>query len=267
MVKIIITEEQLNKIVNNNNQLINIANKLVSELNDLGIGSYVWHAATTGSVYIRFDDNRMGSVRIADHKGREKLKYKFNIRTDVKTSPEGKWIKDDNKWRFYLSIQHWKNIINVLIKQHEHIQSNPESKYSYTIPKYKQKNNIIYSAIFVDKEKLLNKYPPIYNNVFYDHSTIEFKPMDISNIPVGKRGKLLIIGRLTTDNVDVLLVRNPFSKNEYPHITLSTNEGIKPFQSNEEIKNNLDNIIKLDDGISGIVGYFTGKEIVTNPQQ
>lgn len=61
MAKIIITEEQLNKIVNNNNQLINIANKLVSELNDLGIGSYVWHAATTGSVYIRFDDNRMGT--------------------------------------------------------------------------------------------------------------------------------------------------------------------------------------------------------------
>lgn len=76
--------------------------------------------------------------------------------------------------------------------------------------------------------------------------------------------EIRIVGRLTTDKVDVLLVDNPLSKNEFPHITLSTAKGVKPFQSNEEIKNNQDKIQPLNDVIKGTVGVFDGKSDITS---
>lgn len=121
---------------------------------------------------------------------------------------------------------------------------------------------IIYSAIFVNKEDLINKFAPTYKNIYYDHSTIEFNPNDVSNLPIGEKVNVNIKGRLITDKVDVLLVDNKISLNEYPHITLSTNEGVKPFESNSEIKNNLNKIIKLYDNIDGIIGVFTNNGII-----
>lgn len=121
-------------------------------------------------------------------------------------------------------------------------------------------NNVIYSAIFFDKDELVNKYKPVYPNVFAHHSTIEFRPKDISNLPLGENIEVKIKGRLITENVDVLLVENEFSKSEYPHITLSTNEDVQPYQSNEEIKNNLDKVKPLNDSIVGKFGYFDGHD-------
>lgn len=123
---------------------------------------------------------------------------------------------------------------------------------------------IIYSAVFVNEEELKGKYPPVFPNIFYHHSTIEFKPNSIQNLPIGERIDLKINGRLTTEKVDVLLVDNPLSKNEYPHITLSTNNGVKPFESNSEIINNLDKVQKLDDSIEGVYGVFDGAKDVTD---
>lgn len=124
--------------------------------------------------------------------------------------------------------------------------------------------NVLYSAIFVNKDNLINKYQPVHENIYYDHSTIKFKPEDVSNLPVGEKIDLKIIGRLTTDKVDVLLVENSLSDNAHPHITLSTAEGIKPFASNSEIENNQDKIIKLNDSIEGVIGYRNKEmEIIT----
>ena len=125
---------------------------------------------------------------------------------------------------------------------------------------------IIYSAVFVNKDDLIKKYPPTHPNVYYHHSTIEFKPKSIDDLPIGNEIKMDVIGRLTTDNVDVLLVKNPLSKNLYPHITLSTADGIKPFQSNDEILKNLDDVLPLDDYIIGICGVFDGKDDIIDPK-
>lgn len=125
---------------------------------------------------------------------------------------------------------------------------------------------IIYSAIFVNKDVLMEKYPPKHSNVFSHHSTIEFRPKSIEEIPIGDTINLHITGRLTTERVDALLVDNPLSKNAYPHITLSTADGVKPFESNNEISNNLDLVEPLDDYIEGIYGVFDGKEDITDPE-
>lgn len=119
-----------------------------------------------------------------------------------------------------------------------------------------KEKNIIYNGIFVDEEKLKIKYKPIHENLFYHHSRIEFKPNGVSAIYLhgllsGQKINLKIKGRLTTDKVDVLIVDNRWSKNKFPHITLSTAKGVEPFESNSEIENNLDKVQPLDDEIEG----------------
>jgi hypothetical protein len=124
--------------------------------------------------------------------------------------------------------------------------------------------NPIYSAVFFDTNEVISKYKPIHTNVFSHHSTIQFKPEDISKLPVGEKRNIKIVGRLITDKVDVLIVENSLSKNKFPHITLSTAEGIKPFESNKEIEQNQDKIIKVNDTLNGTIGVFDGKNEVTS---
>lgn len=105
----------------------------------------------------------------------------------------------------------------------------------------------IYSALFVDDPgKLKSEFPPVHPNLFYHHSTIEFNPQDVSNLEVGKKVSLLVTGRITTDRVDALLVKNAKSKNAYPHITLSTANGVKPVESNKAFTEH-SNLIQMFD--------------------
>ena len=117
------------------NRFENIANKIIALLAENDIRAYIWCVATTGSVYIRFEDNRMCSIRIGDHNGKEKLKYKYNIRSDVKKI---KWMNDNGIWRLFIPEHKWTEIIPFLIKRHQDIQSWEPSKYQYTIPTFKQ---------------------------------------------------------------------------------------------------------------------------------
>ena len=45
-------------------------------------GSIPWHTATTGSMYIKFRDTRLGSIRIADHPARGQYSYKYELSPD-----------------------------------------------------------------------------------------------------------------------------------------------------------------------------------------
>jgi hypothetical protein len=120
-----------------------------------------------------------------------------------------------------------------------------------------EKTNVIYTGAFV-KENLDNRFKSDMPNKFGHHMTVSFRP-DSIDVPVGEDVDLKIIGRLTTDKVDTLIVDNDLSKNEFPHITLATAEGIKPFQSNSEIKNNQDKISPLNEKVKAKYGYFDGK--------
>jgi len=54
-----------------------IVDGILRELKDLN--PYIYHKALTGSIYVKFKDKRLRSVRIADHNGRAKYRYKWNI--------------------------------------------------------------------------------------------------------------------------------------------------------------------------------------------
>lgn len=116
---------------------LQIANNIIDELNKLNIKSYIWYKAKTGSIYIRFDECLLGSIRIADHEGRQKYNYKYNIRSDYKFAP--KWYKNENYWRYYCNIKDWKTIIDIIHKNYTFIlENNMKPKFKYGVPKQRK---------------------------------------------------------------------------------------------------------------------------------
>ena len=57
--------------------LYETANQLMKELES--IGAIKWHTSTYGSMYIKFKDVRLGSIRISDHKGRKQYNYTYEL--------------------------------------------------------------------------------------------------------------------------------------------------------------------------------------------
>ena len=105
----------------------------------------------------------------------------------------------------------------------------------------------IYRAYMVDNvARLQERYPSALPQKFYDHSTVTYglQAMDDRE---GQRKQLHIIGRLITDKVDVLVVENPESHNQYAHITLATAPGVRPVESNKELEEHAADIVPLDD--------------------
>lgn len=63
----------------NRNQEIEISNKIIKELKEKGFQLNKYHAKKTKSIYIKLDFGVCGGIRISDHNGRKKYKYKFNL--------------------------------------------------------------------------------------------------------------------------------------------------------------------------------------------
>ena len=117
-----------------------IANKIIAELQKEGVTAYLWHKATTGSVYVRFEDPRIGSIRIGNHNGRDQYQYKFNVRSDMKGN--GRWIKPEKTWRYFQPLETWKDIIPVIVKRAQDVaQQGTPVRYQYGIPSWKRNSD------------------------------------------------------------------------------------------------------------------------------
>lgn len=57
--------------------LYDIFEQLMKELKPLG--AIKWHTSKTNSIYIKFKDVRLGSIRISDHKGRKQYNYTYEL--------------------------------------------------------------------------------------------------------------------------------------------------------------------------------------------
>jgi|TARA_R110000851_G_scaffold47424_1_gene115080 hypothetical protein len=113
-----------------------LANKIIKRLKKEGVVCYLYHS--TASAYIRFQDCRMGSIRLGDHKGRSQYGYKWNIRSDF---PRGhnKWHKIEGKWRFYAHSSNWITILPYILERKTEVEKWGENKRSYYTPKHKRK--------------------------------------------------------------------------------------------------------------------------------
>lgn len=54
-----------------------VVDKVMEELEEFG--PYIYHEATTGSTYMKFNTDSLRSLRISNHEGRKKYKYKWNL--------------------------------------------------------------------------------------------------------------------------------------------------------------------------------------------
>lgn len=126
--------------------------------------------------------------------------------------------------------------------------------------------SIKFTALFVkNPDDLLKRFPPKHKKIFGHHSTIEFEPKNLEGIEVGKEYKIKIIGRAYDEFGDDLLVENPKSKNEYPHITLSRGENSPKLYSKELFKKAIEfNNIEYfnDEYILVMEGYSDGENII-----
>lgn len=79
-----------------------VTGRLLSELSDLGL--YVANQSiTTNSFYLKFADDRMGSVRVGDHKGKQKYAYRWNIWTDGIERSYKQVDRGINRWHYLVS--------------------------------------------------------------------------------------------------------------------------------------------------------------------
>ena len=60
-----------------------VKKQILKALKNKGIKAVLYYRAASGSIYIRFACKALGSIRIADHKGRDKYHYKWNLRADI----------------------------------------------------------------------------------------------------------------------------------------------------------------------------------------
>lgn len=106
--------------------------------------------------------------------------------------------------------------------------------------------NPAYIGLFLtpsSREALLSYFPAIHPNVHADHLTLVFMPdeQDMKDfLPVlGSIFTIHVIGRHADEKgqaVEVARGSIPQCKNEFPHITISCANGVKPVYSNELLK-------------------------------
>ena len=60
-------------------QEIEVSNKLIKSLIERGFLVHQYYARTTKSVYLKLDYGACCGIRISDHRGKKKYKYKFNL--------------------------------------------------------------------------------------------------------------------------------------------------------------------------------------------
>lgn len=128
---------------------------------------------------------------------------------------------------------------------------------------------IIYTALFVDKpEELTEVFPSRHSNIFAHHCTIAFKPTSLDGVEIGKKLKLKVIGRVSDEKGDALLVEKYKSLNIHPHITLSCADGVAPSYSKNLLENAFKEgrveILNVPFEISVTEGFFDGYNDVTS---
>ena len=115
--------------------------QIIEELkkHDFVISTY--HSYTTSSIYIKLDYGVANGIRIADHRGKKKYKYRYNVMNDL----ERDYSEVDGGYeRFYYRPKHIKKLVKKIVKDKE-----------LKLTRYGQANYLKYMEI--EKEKKVNR--------------------------------------------------------------------------------------------------------------
>lgn len=104
---------------------LRIVNRFLEHATEAGLKPRVTNWADSGSVYIKFDDYRLRSLRISTHGGkrdrldetRERYRYKWNLRQDVTRNYTR---RDRGVVRFFFG---WNEIEQLVIRMAEYLRT------------------------------------------------------------------------------------------------------------------------------------------------
>lgn len=109
----------------------------------------------------------------------------------------------------------------------------------------RHKKILMIQAILSDSEhqKLLSAFPAKHPKVYAHHMTIAFKPSkevcERYLSLIGNDLELPIVTEFNDDKAQAVLIDTIYSENEFPHITISTNNDTNPSYSNSLISDSI----------------------------
>jgi hypothetical protein len=93
----------------NRNQEIEVSNKLIKNLKERGFRINKYYAKTTKSIYLKLDYGVCCGIRISDHKGKKKYRYKFNL---IKKYNGPKQINDKGYIRLFYDYNNTEELVD-----------------------------------------------------------------------------------------------------------------------------------------------------------
>ena len=90
-------------------QEIEVSNKLIKTLKEKGFQINKYYAKTTKSIYLKLDYGVCCGIRISDHNGKKKYRYKFNL---IKQYKGPKQKNDKGYIRLYYDYNNTEELIN-----------------------------------------------------------------------------------------------------------------------------------------------------------
>lgn len=124
------------------------------------------------------------------------------------------------------------------------------------------KGSPIYSAVFLTQDStqelldwVVSKGYDLLPEVKGHHMTIEFKPSNIENLPIGNEVKLFVTGFAADEKCQAVSVSGVYSSNDRPHITVSHTSDVSPKYSNDLLAAGTEPIL-FGPTLSGIIGVY-----------
>lgn len=113
-----------------------VANILISKLLDMGFIIHRYNSHSTSSIYLKLDYGLSCGIRIADHPGKKKYSYRFNV---IKDYVGDKVILKDGLICNFYDFNELDNVVNAVQKEKQD-KINKYGLRNYQIYMKKQKN-------------------------------------------------------------------------------------------------------------------------------
>ena len=113
-----------------------VANILISKLLDMGFIIHRYNSHSTNSIYLKLDYGLSCGIRIADHPGKKKYSYRFNV---IKDYVGNKVILKDGLICNFYDFNELDNVVNAVQKEKQD-KINKYGLRNYQIYMEKQKN-------------------------------------------------------------------------------------------------------------------------------
>ena len=115
-----------------------IANYIIPKLKNLGFIVHRYDSYSTNSIYLKLDFGVSCGIRISDHPGKAKYRYRFNL---IKNYTGNRVIRDDNLIRFFYSYEDIENLLLAIkLEKRAKIERYGIIKYKTLIEKQSKKD-------------------------------------------------------------------------------------------------------------------------------